>query len=386
MTFADPFAQSVSSQANVARALSELRRGGAIAISAGAETAIAIAAELIEEPGFAWALSAAEAGAGTGARLLMTVERAVRLGLGGPLGGAAGIERFRLLSLPAAISADVIRQLADPTAEPIDPAFLELNASDDVPAVLCQAVIELAKAARLLPAAVVVPMPRSKAEAFVAEPFRLAAGDVIAYRRSAASGLKRVGSAHVPLIGSVGAGAIETEIIAFRPMDGGKEHLAIVIGKLDPSRPVLTRLHSECFTGDLLGSLRCDCGDQLRGAIDEIAKQGSGVLLYLAQEGRGIGLVNKLRAYQLQDAGADTLEANLQLGFGADERVYQPAAEMLRQLDVSAVRLLTNNPDKVKGLAQCGVAVAERVPHVFPANDHNERYLSTKAVRFGHMF
>jgi GTP cyclohydrolase II len=381
MTVADP-AQSISQQANVARALSELRRGGAIAISAGSETAIAIAAELIEEPGFAWALSAAEAGAGTGARLLVTVERAVRLGLG----ASAGIERFRLLSLPAAISADVIRQLADPTAEPIDPAFLELESSDDVPAVLCQAVIELAKAARLLPAAVVVPMPRAKAEAFVAEPFRLAAGDVIAYRRSAASGLKRVGAAHVPLVNQRGPGAVETEIIAFRPMDGGKEHLAIVIGKLDPSRPVLTRLHSECFTGDLLGSLRCDCGDQLRGAIDEIAKQGSGVLLYLAQEGRGIGLVNKLRAYQLQDAGADTLEANLQLGFGADERVYQPAAEMLRQLDISAVRLLTNNPDKVKGLAQCGVAVAERVPHVFPANDHNERYLSTKAVRFGHMF
>jgi GTP cyclohydrolase II len=377
MTFADPFAQSVSSQANVARALSELRRGGAIAISAGSETAIAIAAETIEEPGYAWALSAAEAGADTGTRLLMTVERAVRLGLGAP----AGIERFRLLALPTAVSADVIRQLADPTAEPIDPAFLDLQTSDDVPAVLCQAVIELAKAARLLPAAVVVPMARSKAESFVAEPYRLAAGDVIAYRRSAASGLKRVGSAHVPL-----SGAVETEIIAFRPMDGGKEHLAIVIGKLDPSKPVLTRLHSECFTGDLLGSLRCDCGDQLRGAIDEIAKQGSGVLLYLAQEGRGIGLVNKLRAYQLQDAGADTLEANLQLGFGADERVYQPAAEMLRQLDIREVRLLTNNPEKVKGLAQCGLAVTERVPHVFPANDHNERYLSTKAVRFGHMF
>jgi GTP cyclohydrolase II len=374
MTFADP---SASPQANVARALSELRRGGAIAISAGSETAIAIAAELIEEPGFAWALSAAEAGAGTGTRLLMTVERAVRLGLGAP----AGIERFRLLTLPAAVSADVIRQLADPTAEPIDPAFLDLATSDDVPAVLCQAVIELAKAARLLPAAVVVPMSRVKAESFVAEPYRLAAGDVIAYRRSAASGLKRVGASHVPL-----SGAVETEIIAFRPMDGGKEHLAIVIGKLDPSKPVLTRLHSECFTGDLLGSLRCDCGDQLRGAIDEIAKQGSGVLLYLAQEGRGIGLVNKLRAYQLQDAGADTLEANLQLGFGADERVYQPAAEMLRQLDIREVRLLTNNPEKVKGLAQCGVAVTERVPHVFPANDHNQRYLSTKAVRFGHMF
>jgi GTP cyclohydrolase II len=383
MTFADPFSQTLSSQANVARAVAELRRGGAVAVAAGNDAAIAIAAELIEEPGFAWLLAAAETG---GARLLLTQERAAKLGLA----GQPSLERFRLLALPEACSADVARQIVDPTAEPVDLAVLDLAPASDVPAPLCQAVIELVKAARLLPAAVVVPMALSKLDAWVAAPFRLTAGDVIAYRRAAASGLKRVGSARVPLTGSIGAGAkgdaIDTEIIAFRPLDGGKEHLAIVIGKLDPTRPVLTRLHSECFTGDLLGSLRCDCGDQLRGAIDEIAKQGSGVLLYLAQEGRGIGLVNKLRAYELQDAGADTLEANLQLGFGPDERVYQPAAEMLRQLDVGAVRLLTNNPEKVKGLAQCGVAVAERVPHVFPANDHNERYLSTKAIRFGHMF
>jgi len=379
MTFADPFSQTISSQANVARAVAELRRGGAVAVAAGHDAAIAVAAELIEEPGFAWLLGAAD---GAGARLLLTQERAARLGLG----GQPSLERFRLLALPAACSADVARQIVDPTAEPVDSALLELAPASDVPAPLCQAVIALAKAARLLPAAVIVPMPLAKLDDFVASPFRLAAGDVIAYRRAAASGLKRVGSARVPLAGGSVGKAIETEIIAFRPLDGGKEHLAIVIGKLDPSRPVLTRLHSECFTGDLLGSLRCDCGDQLRGAIDEIAKQGSGVLLYLAQEGRGIGLVNKLRAYELQDAGADTLEANLQLGFGPDERVYQPAAEMLRQLDIGSVKLLTNNPEKVKGLAQCGVAVAERVPHVFPANDHNERYLSTKAVRFGHMF
>jgi GTP cyclohydrolase II len=385
MTFADPFSQTMSSQANVARAVAELRRGGAVAVSAGNDAAIAIAAELIEEPGFAWLLAAAGEAANdqSGVRLLLTHERAARLGLG----GQPSLERFRLLALPAACSADVARQIVDPTAEPIDPAPLELAPAGDVPAPLCQALIELVKAARLLPAAVVVPMPLAKIEAWVATPFRLAAGDVIAYRRAAASGLKRVGSARVPLVGSATErAAIETEIIAFRPLDGGKEHLAIVIGTLDPSRAVLTRLHSECFTGDLLGSLRCDCGDQLRGAIEEIAKQGSGVLLYLAQEGRGIGLVNKLRAYTLQDAGADTLEANLQLGFGPDERVYQPAAEMLRQLDIGAIRLLTNNPEKVKGLAQCGIAVVERVPHVFPANDHNERYLSTKAVRFGHVF
>jgi GTP cyclohydrolase II len=381
MTVADPVAYTVSSQANVARAVAELRRGGAVAVTAGHDGVLAIAAELIEAPGFAWLLGVAEShGAASmhpGVRLLLAAERAARLGLTKP----PALERFRLLALPPACSADVVRQLADPTAEPIDAGLIELAATDDVPATLCQAVIELAKAARLLPAAVVVPMPREKLESWVAEPFRLATGDVIAYRRNAAAGLRRVGSAVVPL-----AGAVDTEIIAFRPLDGGKEHLAIVIGKPDRTRPVLTRLHSECFTGDLLGSLRCDCGDQLRGAIDEIAKSGSGVLLYLAQEGRGIGLVNKLRAYRLQDAGADTLEANLQLGFGPDERVYQPAAEMLRQLDIAVVRLLTNNPEKVKGLAQCGIAVAERVPHIFPANDHNERYLSTKALRFGHMF
>ncbi|HEY4161472.1 MAG TPA: GTP cyclohydrolase II [Dongiaceae bacterium] len=374
----DPFTQSASSQTNVARALAELRRGGAIAVSAGEDGVVAIAAELLEESGFAWLLGVtADLAASAGFRLLVTAERAARLGIP----AAKGIERFRLLALPESVSADAIRQLADPSATLVDPLSLDLTIREDVPAVLCQAVVELAKAARLLPAAAIVAVPRAALAALVAEPFRVAAGDVIAYRRSASAGLKRVGSAKVPL-----AGAIETEIIAFRPSDGGKEHLAIVIGTPDPSRPVLIRLHSECFTGDLLGSLRCDCGDQLRGAIDEIAKSGSGILLYLAQEGRGIGLINKLRAYRLQDAGADTLEANLQLGFGADERVYQPAAEMLRQLDIAEVRLLTNNPEKVKGLGQCGIAVVERVPHVFPANDHNERYLSTKALRFGHMF
>ena len=140
------------------------------------------------------------------------------------------------------------------------------------------------------------------------------------------------------------------------------------------------RLHSECFTGDLLGSLRCDCGDQLRGAIAEIARApAAAVLLYLAQEGRGIGLVNKLRAYNLQDAGLDTFDANEQLGFDADERVYLPAAEMLRQLGFTRVRLMTNNPDKVAALTRCGIAVVERVPHVFPTERHNERYLHAKA-------
>ena len=194
------------------------------------------------------------------------------------------------------------------------------------------------------------------------------------------AGLERVAEARVPL-----AEAENARLIAFRPRDGGTEHLAILIGSPDPAAPVLVRLHSECFTGDLLASLRCDCGDQLRGAIAAIAQAGDGVLLYLAQEGRGIGLVNKLRAYRLQDAGFDTLDANEQLGFDADERVYLPAAEMLRQLGFGTVRLLTNNPDKVAALERYGIRVAERVPHVFPSNGHNERYLRTKATRSGHL-
>ncbi|MGH6893619.1 MAG: GTP cyclohydrolase II, partial [Dongiaceae bacterium] len=246
---------------------------------------------------------------------------------------------------------------------------------------LAEAAIDLAKAARLLPAAIMTALPPEALTHWIDETFVLDCTGLAAHSRALAGSLKRVGSARVPL-----HGAENTEIIAFRPADGGKEHLAIVIGRPDPAQPVLIRLHSECFTGDLLGSLRCDCGDQLRGAIETIAKSGSGIVLYLAQEGRGIGLINKLRAYNLQDEGADTLEANLQLGFGADERVYQPAAEMLRQLGFTAVRLLTNNPDKMKGLEQCGVRVAERVPHIFPSNEHNTQYLVTKARRLGHMF
>lgn len=162
--------------------------------------------------------------------------------------------------------------------------------------------------------------------------------------------------------------------------------MAIVIGEPDPADCVLVRVHSECFTGDLLGSLRCDCGDQLRGAIREIGEAGAGILLYLAQEGRGIGLINKLRAYTLQDAGLDTVDANLHLGYGPDERIYTPAAQILRELGVERVRLMTNNPDKVKALSSAGVEVVERVPHVFGSNEHNQAYLNTKATRSGHLF
>ncbi|HET7885076.1 MAG TPA: GTP cyclohydrolase II, partial [Bradyrhizobium sp.] len=243
------------------------------------------------------------------------------------------------------------------------------------------AAVTLAKLASLLPAALVVRVGAAEA-AFLARRRDIAAIDaaVVFKRQAEDTALNRVAEARVPL-----ADAENARLIAFRPGDGGVEHLAIVIGTPDPAAPVLARLHSECFTGDLLASLRCDCGDQLRGAIAAIARDGGGVLLYLAQEGRGIGLVNKLRAYRLQDAGFDTLDANEQLGFDADERVYRPAAEMLRQLGFGTIRLLTNNPEKVAALERYGIRVAERVPHVFASNGHNERYLRTKAVRGGHL-
>ncbi len=178
-------------------------------------------------------------------------------------------------------------------------------------------------------------------------------------------------------------GAEDAEILAFRAPDSADEHVALLIGEPD-GRPPLVRLHSECLTGDVLGSLKCDCGPQLRAAIAAIRDHGWGILLYLRQEGRGIGLVNKLRAYRLQDQGFDTVDANTRLGFAVDARDFGVAARMLDLMGQRSVRLLTNNPAKVAGLEAAGIAVAERVPHALPANPHNQRYLATKRDRTGH--
>ncbi|MBX9795496.1 MAG: GTP cyclohydrolase II [Sphingomonas sp.] len=181
------------------------------------------------------------------------------------------------------------------------------------------------------------------------------------------------------------AQAEQAELVAFRSPEMAGEHVALVIGMPD-GRPPLVRLHSECLTGDVLGSLKCDCGPQLDAAIARIAQEGWGILLYLRQEGRGIGLINKLRAYQLQDQGFDTVDANTRLGFAVDARNFRVAARMLALLGQEKVRLLTNNPDKVATLAAAGIAVAERVPHSLPPNPHNARYLATKRDRTGHQF
>jgi GTP cyclohydrolase II len=173
-------------------------------------------------------------------------------------------------------------------------------------------------------------------------------------------------------------------IVAFWNNRDGKEHVALVHGDVLGASDVMSRLHSECLTGDALGSLRCDCRDQLSFALQRIAREPCGVLLYLRQEGRGIGLLNKLRAYQLQDHGFDTVDANVALGFRDDERDYAVAAHMLASLTVQSVRLLTNNPRKIDELRRYGIRVNARVPHVIPANEHNRFYLETKANRSGH--
>jgi GTP cyclohydrolase II len=173
-------------------------------------------------------------------------------------------------------------------------------------------------------------------------------------------------------------------IVAFWNNRDAKEHVAIVHGNILQGSDVLTRLHSECLTGDVVGSLRCDCRDQLEVALRRIAAAPCGVVLYLRQEGRGIGLVNKIRAYALQDEGLDTVEANLALGFRDDERDYAVAAHMVHSLAIRSVRLMTNNPNKVSELTRHGIAVAGRVPHVIPPNPFNRFYLETKANRSGH--
>lgn len=280
---------------------------------------------------------------------------------------------------PDWLTAGQIRQLADPQYDLADPMRGPFLAERDDVAISVKSSVKLAKIARILPSVLSNSVPALQVGVHP-DIVAVHANDIDAYDTRAATGLKRVTAAKVPLDGAENA-----KIIAFRPADGGIEHLAIVIGDPEAPGPALVRIHSECFTGDLIGSLKCDCGEQLKGAIHQIGAEGSGILLYLAQEGRGIGLINKLRAYALQDQGFDTVEANQRLGFEDDERVFLAAAEMLRQLGFSKVRLLTNNPRKVSQLEEYGIEVPERVAHTFESNEHNERYLAVKAEKSGHI-
>ena len=358
----------------VEAAIAALRRADPVMIAGLADDtpAIAIAAEIAHDDTLALLRQWSQAKPS----LLITANRAAILHI--PPSG----EDIIGLPLRDEIGAETIRALADPMHDLDGTVRGPFKRSRDPLNENARGAMDLVKAGLLLPAVVA-------ATADVADPAGWASargiafvtlGEIARFRDQGAMPLlERVVATRVPL-----EDAEASRIVAFRPRDGGSEHLAIVIGEPASDAPVLVRLHSECLTGDLLGSLKCDCGAQLRGAIRTIAEAGSGVLLYLAQEGRGIGLVNKLRAYRLQEQGFDTVEANERLGFKADEREFVVAAEMLKALGYPAIRLLTNNPDKVSALEAAGITVAERVPHAFPPNNHNEFYLSTKKKRSGH--
>jgi len=251
-----------------------------------------------------------------------------------------------------------------------------------------EASVDLARLAGLYPAAVICEILSDdgsmarlpELERFAARHgFKLiSVAQLVDYRRRHDRLVRRIAETRLPTPFG------EFRVYAYEHVVDGDQPIALVMGTWQGDEPVLTRLHSECLTGEVFGSLRCDCGEQLRRAQALIAQEGRGVILYLRQEGRGIGLLNKLRAYALQDEGLDTVEANLHLGFDPDPRDYSIAAQILADLGVERVRLLTNNPRKVQGLEKCGVQVVERLPLAVPPNDQNRRYLRTKRAKLGH--
>jgi GTP cyclohydrolase II len=359
----------------VDRAAGELRRNSAVIIDDDHGGVLAQAAETVTPDSLA---SLAQRSNGS-VSLALTARRASVLKL---VGAGPGIVTLQIAD---GMEVALIRSLIDPTC----PAPGELSEArvprPEIGDGRARAAVMLAKLAQLLPAALIAPLPDPSAEAaarFAAEHdlLRVPARAIVHYPRSVAATLQPVSEARVPL-----GVAEDARVVGFRPADGSAEQFAILIGDPAGHQPALCRVHSECFTGDLLGSLRCDCGPQLQAALELMGEAGHGVLLYLAHEGRGIGLINKLRAYQLQDCGLDTVDANQHLGFEPDERSYRAAAVMLRHLGIDRVRLLTNNPAKVDALAREGVSVVERIPRATASNRHNLGYLSTKASRSGHL-
>ena len=277
---------------------------------------------------------------------------------------------FARLTVPISADARWCHAVADPIMDMVYPMkgpFQVVHDGEIGPHGLA---IELLKAAQLLPMAITV-QTNQELSNLTRLPAEIALN----------TEFKHIVSAPLPLeISKAG------RLHVYRPQGGGDEHYAVEIGAPDRSTPVLTRLHSACFTGDVLRSLKCDCGSQLNGALEQMAHEGAGVLLYLNQEGRGIGLANKMRAYKLQDQGFDTVQANHRLGFEDDERDFKIGAELLKNLGFSHIRLMTNNPKKVLRLEDQGLKVVERVPLIVGKTDHNHDYLKTKADKSGHLF
>jgi GTP cyclohydrolase II len=360
-----PLGPTIIERLNRARA--DLRMGVPVLLTAGSGAVLIVAAEALDLDRLAGLRALGEP------VLAITARRAETLKVPAYDGDIAR------LRLPPDDGCDWIRAVADPADDLRMPMKGPLQALRVGDAGLCRGAIALTKSARLLPAALVVTVPDAPALA-AAEGLTLIDWDDAGPAMARATVLHPVISARVPM-----AAAAAGRLHVFRPEDGGEEHYAIEIGRPPRDAPVLARLHSACFTGDLLGSLKCDCGPQLRAALAQMGEDGAGVLLYLNQEGRGIGLANKMRAYSLQDQGFDTVEANHRLGFEDDERDFRIGAAILRQMGFSAVRLMTNNPAKVRMLEGCGVAVTERVPLRVGHTRENAAYLATKAKKSGHL-
>ncbi len=348
------------------RARADLRLGVPVVLTSGTERALTVAVEAV------------------------TPERLAELRVLGP-GLVLAITRHRAETLRArAYDGDLARvvvpedrgcgwlhAVADPADDLRHPMKGPLLTERDGSVEVHRAALALAKSAQMLPAALVLPL--GEAALGSGDLTVLDAADVLdAFARE--TELRPVISARLPM-----AAAQAGRVHVFRPRDGGVEHYAIEIGQPDRAAPVLARLHSACFTGDVLGSLKCDCGPQLQAALAQMGEEGSGVLLYLNQEGRGIGLANKMRAYSLQDQGFDTVEANHRLGFEDDERDFRIGAGLLREMGFRRVRLLTNNPRKVEMLNAHGLEVIERVPLQVGATQENQAYLATKAAKSGHL-
>jgi GTP cyclohydrolase II len=341
----------------VAQALDALRHGWAIQL-----------------PGLT--LLPAETGFGpaTAGHMLISSARAATLKLTNQRDAAAP-ESPVLIRAAEPFDLAAARLIADPARDLENPFKGPFRAEPLAHPTEAAAAMDLARLAGVLPAFLVLDGPDETAP-------QTSAADLAAFKDPAH--LQIAARARLPVH------ALEqAEIVAFRARDDLREHVALIIGPQSGDRAPLVRLHSECLTGDVLGSLKCDCGPQLDSALARMAEEaqagGWGVLLYLRQEGRGIGLVNKLRAYQLQDQGFDTVDANTRLGLPSEARDFPVAARMLELLGVKAVRLLTNNPEKVAALAAAGVNVVGRIAHALPTNPHNERYLATKRDRAGHL-
>ncbi|MFO1110210.1 MAG: GTP cyclohydrolase II [Bradyrhizobium sp.] len=344
---------------DVSRALSELQACRPVRVSASDESLIALLVEGLDNRRFDEFTTLC--GPAT-PKLIVTQQRARAIDL--------DTSMPMTLPLPRTIDAGGIFELAAGNNS-------HFNARAEAAGYAARAAIRMVKLARGLPAILTAQVTAIESE--MAHSISVVDADAVNRFVASATGTLAVASeASIPL-----ASGEPARFVVFRDALG-VDQVAIIVGSPDHSRPVAVRLHSACLTGDVFGSRRCDCGDQLRLAIGRLETLGGGIILYLAQEGRGIGLANKMRAYRLQDAGLDTQDANTTLGFEDDERDYDVAAHMLRALNYTRIVLLTNNPAKLDGLTKAGIEVTARTPLEAPVTPHNKRYLTTKAVRSGH--